>query len=106
MKNKKLPFEAGVFASKTASHNVCVIDCQGSPTTTQIWDGGSAAAAAWVLKKIAEGNDDDNGWDQPVCHAFIKAHVKTDETRHYDLANPSHVADLSAMATATISPAS
>jgi hypothetical protein len=90
MKTTKTP-NIGYLLVARESHNVTLINHSGSPSTTQIWEGNLQAVADYVMKKIADGLDENNDWDEPYLFAFITPHGDDERTCMFDLRDESHL---------------
>lgn len=81
-----------------SGHNITLIYNDGSPGSTQIWEGGAQAAAAYVLKAIEVGRHALSNFDRPVLYAFITSHQSAPVVYSYDCSNSQHTAELAALA--------
>jgi hypothetical protein len=98
MKTNKMQ-DGGTLTLAGCGHNVLAVTEDGSPISTQVWDGGTRAAAATLLSwyDMGEANRGQSSHWTPITHGFLHSHA-TRETRHYDLGNPEHLAALRQMA--------
>lgn len=87
----------GVMEPSEKLHDVLLVDDKGSPTSTQIWEGGTHGAAKWVLERHERGSGGEDKWYRPVVHAFVHS-TEHGTTHHYDMSDPSHVEALKKMA--------
>ena len=92
--------QGGELMPSGSGHNVLAVTESGSPVSTQVWNGGHAAAAKTLLDWHAAGEagrSKEHSWDQPVVHGYINSH-EHGTTHHYDLTNPKHIESLKRMA--------
>lgn len=85
---KKINVGVRVPNPKNGGFNLLAIDHNGSPTTTQVWDGNVCTRLLeWIKAGMTEGN-----WNgEPLVRAYIHS-CRTGETYEFDLTNPAHVA--------------
>jgi hypothetical protein len=90
----------GMMSDEKSPHNITAVTHSGSPILSQIWSGGSAAAAQEILewhKRGEKSKEGESTWYEPIAHAYMHSH-KTHETRHYDMSNLEHLSHLKQMA--------